>query len=225
MGIETTTFIRKPLYVKAVRITTANFDEVATWCQGEVLQDEVPGKGTTKKYVKVRVHNPKNVRQTKAFVGDWLLYTERGYKVYTNKAFHASFDEAESTNVDHTDYPEFYIDPSNGWLTLEAPDENAEALNFDELMSILKSELSSEGRFERMEREAALGLSDADVQGVVVVSVEPVDAEPPRETIPPEAVEGKRVLSMQEQRELDMAEVRELVQSGQAVLAQDLPAA
>ena len=93
MGVTTTQHIRKPLYVDAVRITGANFDEIATWCQGEVLQDEVPGKGTGKRYIKVRVHNPLNPRQTKAFVGDWLLYTERGYKVYTNKAFHAAFDE------------------------------------------------------------------------------------------------------------------------------------
>lgn len=96
MGVTTTQYIRKPLYVDAVRITSGNFDEIATWCQGEVQQDEVPGKGTGKKFIRVRVHNPKNPRQTKAFVGDWLLYTERGYKVYTNKAFHASFDEAQS---------------------------------------------------------------------------------------------------------------------------------
>jgi hypothetical protein len=95
MGVETQQYIRKPLYVDAVRITGANFDDIVSWCQGEVFQDEVPGKGTGKKYIRVRVHNPKNPRQTKAFVGDWLLYTERGYKVYTNKAFHASFDEVK----------------------------------------------------------------------------------------------------------------------------------
>src|SRR3954464_2573088 len=97
MAIETQRYLRKPLYVDAVRITSANFNEVASWCQGEILRDEVINEGFTgKKHIKVRVHNPKNPRQTKAFVGDWLLYTERGYKVYTNKAFHASFDEALS---------------------------------------------------------------------------------------------------------------------------------
>lgn len=94
MSVTTTPFIRKPLFVDAVRITGANFDEIAAWCQGEVQQDEMPD-GTGKKFIRVRVHNPKNPRQTKAFVGDWLLYTERGYKVYTNKAFHASFDEVK----------------------------------------------------------------------------------------------------------------------------------
>jgi hypothetical protein len=96
MSIATDQYIRKPLYVAAVRLTNGNFEEIAAWCQGEILQDEVPGQGTGKRYIHVRVHNPKNSRQTKAFVGDWLLYTERGYKVYTNKAFHASFDEVNS---------------------------------------------------------------------------------------------------------------------------------
>src|SRR4051812_23170433 len=95
MSLSTTKYIRRPLFVGAVRITGENFDEVASWCQGEVEQDEMLGKGPGKKYIRVRVHNPKNPRQTKAFVGDWLLYTERGYKVYTNKAFHSSFNKAE----------------------------------------------------------------------------------------------------------------------------------
>jgi hypothetical protein len=95
MGVETQKYIRKPLFVDAVRVTAANFDELAAWCQGEVLQDEIPGKGTTKKYIKVRVHNPKDTRQTKAFIGDWILYTDRGYKVYTNKAFRHAFDLVE----------------------------------------------------------------------------------------------------------------------------------
>lgn len=98
--ISTTQYIRKPLHVDAVRVTGANFDEIATWCQGEVLRDGVEGQGSGKKYIKVRVHNPKNPRQTKAFVGDWLLYTERGYKIYTNKAFHASFDEVTAKPED-----------------------------------------------------------------------------------------------------------------------------
>lgn len=89
MGVETQTFIRKPLYVDAVRVDASNFDEIASWCQGEVMTED---GDATKRYIKVRVHNPKNPRQTRAFVGDWILYTERGYKVYTNKAFRNAFD-------------------------------------------------------------------------------------------------------------------------------------
>lgn len=102
MTIVTDRFIRKPLYVDAVQITHENFAAVAEWCQGEVrtnngdepVSDD--GINPSATYIRVRVHNPKNVRQTKAFVGDWILYTERGYKVYTQKAFRNSFDEVEA---------------------------------------------------------------------------------------------------------------------------------
>lgn len=101
MTIVTERFIRKPLYVDAVHITTENFGDVAKWCQGEVrtnngdepVSDDNINPGAT--YIHVRVHNPKNTRQTKAYVGDWILYTERGYKVYTQKAFRNSFDEVK----------------------------------------------------------------------------------------------------------------------------------
>jgi hypothetical protein len=134
MAIETQRYIRKPLYVDAVRITKSNFDEIAAWCQGEVLQDEVPGGG--KKYIKVRVHNPKNPRQTRAYVGDWLLYTERGYKVYTSKAFHTAFDNVSEVEPK---FPLFYIDPATGALTEDQPHEEAKALTFEELMEIVQT--------------------------------------------------------------------------------------
>ena len=100
METETMTkkYVRKPLFVDAVQVTEDNFEIVVRWCVGEVRNiDETSVDITlnidpTKQYIHVRVHNPKNPRQTKAFVGDWILYTERGYKVYTTKAFQANFD-------------------------------------------------------------------------------------------------------------------------------------
>lgn len=83
--METTQYVRKPLYVDVVQITPENFTEVAAWCQGKIQDD----------FIRVRVHNPKSPRQSRAYVGDWLLYTEMGYKVYTTKAFEASFDLVE----------------------------------------------------------------------------------------------------------------------------------
>ena len=86
-------YVRKPLFVDAVQVTEDNFADIARWCFGEICNiDETPtteaqGIEPAKQYIHVRVHNPKNQRQTKAFVGDWILYTERGYKVYTTKAF------------------------------------------------------------------------------------------------------------------------------------------
>ena len=97
----TTKYVRKPLFVDAVQVTEENFADIARWCFGEVGNiDESPVDRSadvqpTKQYIHVRVHNPKNPRQTKAFVGDWILYTERGYKVYTTKAFQANFDLVE----------------------------------------------------------------------------------------------------------------------------------
>jgi hypothetical protein len=91
-------YVRKPLYVDAVQVTEQNFETIARWCFGEVANiDESPVDMTqpvqpNRQYIRVRVNNPRLPRQTKAFVGDWILYTELGYKVYTTKAFQANFD-------------------------------------------------------------------------------------------------------------------------------------
>lgn len=91
-------YVRKPLYVDAVQVTEENFETIARWVFGEIRNidespiDETAEVNPTTQYISVRVHNPKNPRQTKAHVGDWILYTERGYKVYTTKAFQANFD-------------------------------------------------------------------------------------------------------------------------------------
>jgi hypothetical protein len=96
--INTVKYVRKPLYVDAVQITEENFSDLAKWCQAEVyfkddhekmsIDEEYDPKAM---YIRVRVHNPKSIRQTQGFVGDWILYTERGYKIYTQKAFKAAF--------------------------------------------------------------------------------------------------------------------------------------
>jgi predicted phosphoribosyltransferase len=100
MGVNTEKYIRKPLYVDAVRVTEQNFNELTDWCQGELEFEETKDNGPNRKYIRVRVHNPKGPRQTKAFVGDWILYTDRGYKIYTNKAFKAAFDPVPMTEPD-----------------------------------------------------------------------------------------------------------------------------
>lgn len=91
--IETTKYARKPFYVDAVRVTSANIEDVAAWAQGEVRKDTESGREIP--YIHVRVFRPLDDRQTKAFIGDWVLYAGTGYKVYTNKAFLNSFDKVE----------------------------------------------------------------------------------------------------------------------------------
>ena len=98
MTLATTKYVRKPLYVEAVQVTPENFSQIAEWCGGEVVE-ESPTKNGRGNYIKVRVTNPMNARQSQAFVGDWILYTPRGYKVYTPKAFHNSFVPVETNQL------------------------------------------------------------------------------------------------------------------------------
>ena len=112
-NVVTTKFVRKPMFVDAVQVTTENFFDVATWCQGVVrTADGVPTEWQTEGvpedltslHIHVRVQSPKNEKQTQARVGDWILYMDRGgYKVYTDRAFQHSFDahtpQYEITNI------------------------------------------------------------------------------------------------------------------------------
>lgn len=87
--IDTKKFARRPFFVDAVQVTSENVEDVAEWCMGEVRTTEQTAE---EKYVKVRVLRPLTERQTKAFVGDWVLYAGTGFKVYTPKAFEKSFE-------------------------------------------------------------------------------------------------------------------------------------
>lgn len=106
MGVVTTKYVRKPLYVDAIEVTSENFLDVARWCQGlvgpeggEFGTEVQPAEGIEidpeKYYIRLRVHNPKNRWQSMANVGDWILYTEHGYKVYSANAFENNFDKLE----------------------------------------------------------------------------------------------------------------------------------
>lgn len=113
-NVSTTKYVRKPLYVDAVQVTNENFLDVVNWCQALVgAQGSEPGTeirpaegaelDPSKHYIRIRVHNPQSQRQTKAFVGDWILYTEMGYKIYTDRAFKGNFDEASPGTIENVD--------------------------------------------------------------------------------------------------------------------------
>lgn len=93
--MQTRKFTRKPFEVEAVQVTEDNYEEVAKWCQGEVVINEKEGD-----HIKVRVLRVLNDRQTKAFIGDWVLYAGTGYKVYTANAFKNSFDPLDGEAKD-----------------------------------------------------------------------------------------------------------------------------
>lgn len=88
--LDTQTFARKPFYVQAVRVSEQNFDAIAKWVGGEILEAK---QG---RFVKVDVARFLYERQTQAFVGDWVLNSKTGdqdnFKVYTDAAFRRSFD-------------------------------------------------------------------------------------------------------------------------------------
>lgn len=87
-----TEYVRKPFVVEGVQVDATNIDEVAEWCKGEVTLDIPAEEGKPEaRYVKVKVHRAMNERQTRAYIGDWVLFSESGFKVYTTKAFDSSF--------------------------------------------------------------------------------------------------------------------------------------
>jgi hypothetical protein len=93
--LPTTHFVRKPFYVDGIRVTKENMAEVAEWCKGTLKETEPKVKGKKPSpFIEVEVHRPANDRQRRAFVGDWVLQAENGFKVYTDVALKATFEIA-----------------------------------------------------------------------------------------------------------------------------------
>lgn len=96
MALSTTRATRKPFYVDAIRVTALNMQEVAEWCGGEIRKTapkpQIGGELGQKNYIHVPVEHASNERQTKAYVGDWVLRANGTFKVYTNKAYVNGFD-------------------------------------------------------------------------------------------------------------------------------------
>lgn len=123
--LEISKHIRRPLFVDAVRVTAQNRDDVAEWCSGDVYEAR-PGDIKTGKYIKVRVTHPRSIRQTQAFEGDWVLYAETGWKVYSNKAFVALFDPITSSQKTSRPKPR----PPHGRKSSAIPARTASPIQF-----------------------------------------------------------------------------------------------
>ena len=98
--LSTTHFVRKPFFVDGIRVTKENMEEVASWCKG--IMKETQPKEKNKRpspYIEVEVHRPANDRQKRAFIGDWVLQAENGFKVYTDAALKATFEIADTTSA------------------------------------------------------------------------------------------------------------------------------
>jgi hypothetical protein len=247
MEVTTERFIRKPLYVDAVRVTSQNFEAVAAWCDGEI-QKETEGPRTGKSYIRVRVQYPKSPRQSKAFSGDWVLYTETGYKVYTNPAFQKSFDpspveetKAQAERPATADEIRAALPDAQDRRPTTPPQDERKTLPVQAVEP--GADLGTTPQGEEITVVAATPQAIADVvreqqppsEGIVPVEPpKPGDEQdkwdtPPvpeavSEQAPEDAAAGKRVLSEEEQRQMGPDAVREMVRSGDVILAQDLAA-
>lgn len=100
--IKPETYLRRTFEIEAVRITHDNMHEVAIWCLAEEKVQTRPakkGEGNFVQeipYLKIEVLRPLNERQSMAFVGDWVLKTGTGFKIYTDIAFHKNFEKKET---------------------------------------------------------------------------------------------------------------------------------
>ncbi len=118
--MKTLKYIRKPFVVEAVQLTEENFDEVLAWCDGSRDVDR-----QNQVHIRVRVRHPLNARQTRAYVGDWVLRAGEGFKIYNAPAFEKSFQEVPSgtpaTNAPDgmPDDGEFLVHKDQGELEIE----------------------------------------------------------------------------------------------------------
>lgn len=96
--MKTHKFARKPFYVDAVRVSEANLQEVAEWCKGAV---STTNEGHA--FIEVEVYRPITPRQTQAFIGDWVLFSGNGFKVYTPKAFDKAFEKVKTLTKEQAD--------------------------------------------------------------------------------------------------------------------------
>lgn len=78
--------MRKPFYVDHVELTEEILEEAAKWCKGQIHEEG------GRRYIKVKVDNVINEKQTKGFPGDFLLKSTNGFKVYTAKSFYRNFE-------------------------------------------------------------------------------------------------------------------------------------
>ncbi|ADD81090.1 gp092 [Rhodococcus phage ReqiPoco6] len=105
-GLKVERYQRKTFDVDAVQVTEHNLDLVAAWCGGSIVTEQVANEENAllpappKRYVLVPVAKPLSKRQTEAYIGDWVLWADRGFKVYGQKPFLRSFIKPKDIPVE-----------------------------------------------------------------------------------------------------------------------------
>lgn len=103
-------FKRKPFPVDGTQVSPGNIHKVAEWCGGSVETERkvVDDHGTImeQKYIFVETHQPMNDRQKMAFIGDHVLKSDKGFKVYSDRAFKNAFVVDENIVTDRSEHSE-----------------------------------------------------------------------------------------------------------------------
>lgn len=135
--LEIQKFARNPFYVDAVRITEDNMADVSLWCKG-VIRSEPDPSGGRRSFIKVKVVRAINTEQTKAYIGDWVLYAGSGFKKYTDHAFNKSYTLVEDPSVDALGYAPAESTSTSSTLEEQqkfAEEQESKAVSFDELQN------------------------------------------------------------------------------------------
>lgn len=216
MGIVTEKHVRKPLYVDAVRVTKQNFDELVAWCNGEVQVDDAK-----KKFIRIRVSTPKNPKQTKAYVGDWILWNEfGGFKIYTDRAFRSAFEPVVSEK-------DRALTPREVSAVVEDPNSETGVgpiLDVRESSEMAQARQTIEAEGGTVEEATPQAIADVVNDQQPKVQVDEGIAVSDSPTAPPTDDHGKRVLTVAEQQTMRREEITDLIRSGEVVLEQDLAA-
>lgn len=77
---------RKDIFVDFVQVTAENMEELAAWTKGEIKKTS-----NGNRYIDIDVLNPIELKQRRAFVGDFVLRSANGFKVYTERGFYKNF--------------------------------------------------------------------------------------------------------------------------------------
>jgi hypothetical protein len=93
MSVVVRLFTRSPFDVQAVQVTTANIGEVAVWCKGTIHE------GVKSLYIKLDIPDAKSSVRQQAFPGDWILLSDQGYRIYTERALESNFIEKVAPKV------------------------------------------------------------------------------------------------------------------------------
>lgn len=86
MRVEFLEYSRRTFDITAVEITEQNIYDVA-----EVLMTGVKHTSGRRQYIEVTVMVDKRQVLQKAFVGDYITYNQKDYKVYPRKSFASAF--------------------------------------------------------------------------------------------------------------------------------------